>query len=124
MILELENNFNSKLIIDLREDRGFTPRIIIGSKDKDTSEKAFLLNLKDVETIKEFFGRDDKNFYSKMAEWLKDQSKELVDEEHLKSLLEAAKYTTNTMYKQRDAIVEAINRIEPLIQIYTRKGEE
>ena len=103
MILEIENNYNTKLEVNLVEHRGYTPRITI--KDiRGVGEKNFLLNPDQVEQLKRFF----------VGEWV-----ELVKKEDLEDMLECVKSCCIQAQKTANAAVETANRLSEIYQRYS-----
>lgn len=101
-ILELENEYNAKLIIDLYQVRAksssITIKDIIGS-----GEKNFLLNPNHIEEIKKLF----------VGDWV-----EIVTKEDLKTMLECVKYIGIQTNKQANVAVEVADRLSEIYERY------
>lgn len=116
--LKLTNNFNAELEINLSEKNGHTPIITIRNIE-GKSEKNFILNPQQINDIRDHFG--EYSFYTTFVKWLKDNDKEVITKDDLKTMLDCIVAHISSGYKQRDAVVDAINRLEGLYDRYRIK---
>ena len=101
-MLEIHNDYNAKLEIDLDQNRGKTPRIVIRDITGD-GEKNFFLNPDQIKEIQNFF----------IGGWV-----EIVTKEDLKTMLECVKAGCIQANKTANAAVEVANRLSEIYERY------
>lgn len=130
-MLEIENNFNTRLRIDLDAEKELTPRIVIESIDGNV-ERTFLLDDENVKKVKEHF--NDYISLPKLSKWLDSEEGSkwvnIVTREDLKTMLECVKAacmqanrTAMQANRTANAAVEAASRLSEIYERYNTEEE-
>lgn len=123
-MLEIENNFNTRLRIDLDAEKELTPRIVIESIDGNV-ERTFLLDDENVKKVKEHF--NDYISLPKLSKWLDSEEGSkwvnIVTREDLKTMLECVKAACMQANRTANAAVEAASRLSEIYERYNTEEE-